>query len=150
MLPQPNLLAAHVCSGSNTVVQCYRERLTSESSESWQRLVHDATSFMTECYGKYNSTTMTAVRRRLWKGKFCRANNYCFCTKASVTTPTGETFQLNAKPSHFQACIWRHARESRLPLLDQLEHGLIWDTVNTILTPVMWSAGCHLHLTTYR
>ena len=27
------------------------------------------------------------------------------------------------------------------PLLDQLGHGWIWDTVNTILTPVMWPAG---------
>ena len=96
---------------------------------------------MAECYGEYKSTTMTAVRRRVWKGKICSANNYCFCTKASVTTPTRETFQLNAKPSHFQACIWRHARESRVPLLDQLEHGWIWDTVNTILTPVMLPAG---------
>ena len=82
---------------------------------------------------------MTAVRRRMWKGKICSANNYCFCAKASVTT--GASFLLNAKPSHFQACIWRHARESRPPLLDQLEHGWIWDTVNTILTHVMWSAG---------
>ena len=94
--------------------------------------------------------TMTAGRRRMWKGKIGSANNYCFCAKASVPPPTGESFLFNAKPSHFQACIWRHARESRPPLLDQLEHGWIWDTVNTILTPVMWPGGCHLHLTTYR
>ena len=96
---------------------------------------------MSECYGEYKSTTMTAVRRSVWKGKIGSANNHCFCAKASVTTPTGESFLLNAKPSHFQACIWRSARESRPPLLDQLEHGWIWDTVSTILTPVMWPAG---------
>ena len=68
---------------------------------------------MTECYGEYKSTTMTAVRRRVWKGKIGGASNYCFCARASVTTPTSESFLLNAKPSHFQEGIWRHARESR-------------------------------------
>ncbi len=32
--------------------------------------------------------TMTAGRRRMWKGKIGSANNYCFSVKASVTTPT--------------------------------------------------------------
>ena len=96
---------------------------------------------MAECNGEYKYTTRNAVRRRVWKGKIDSANNYCFCAKASVKIPTGGSFLLNAKPSHFQACIWRQACESRPPLLEQLEHGWIWDTVNTILTPVMWPAG---------
>ena len=59
----------------------------------------------------------------------------------SHNPPTGESCLLNAKPSHFQACMWRHAYESRPPLLDLFEHGWIRDTVNKILTPVMLLTG---------
>ena len=43
-------------------------------SASDARVVQEATSFMAACYGENKSTTMTAVHRRVWKGKTGRAN----------------------------------------------------------------------------
>ena len=43
-------------------------------SASDAEVVQEATSFMTACYGENKSTTMTAVRRRVWKGKTGSAN----------------------------------------------------------------------------
>ena len=82
------------------------------------------------------STTMTAVRRRVWKGKTGRAN-IVSAPKLQSLPPTDESFLLNAKRSHFQACIWRHADESSPPSLDPLEHGWMRDTVTKVLTHVM-------------
>ena len=86
-----------------------RERQTSESSESWHTLpsistvsasdaevVQEATSFMAACYGENKSTAMTAVRRRVWKGKTGRAN-IVYAPKLQSLPPTDESFLLNAK-----------------------------------------------------
>ena len=43
-------------------------------SASDAEVVQEATSFMAACYGENKSTTMTAVRRRVWKGKTGRAS----------------------------------------------------------------------------
>ena len=93
---------------------------------------------MAACYGENKSTTMTAVRPTVWKGQTGRAN-IVSAPKASVTPPlpTDESYLLNAKRCHFQACMWRHADESSPPLLVPLEHGWMRDTVSKVLTPVM-------------
>ena len=85
----PNLLAAHALSGCDTVAQCWgvgkgkvvnvlKAGHTLPSigtvSASEAEVVQEATSFMAACYGENKSTTMTAVRRRVWKGKTGRAN----------------------------------------------------------------------------
>ena len=80
---------------------------------------------------------MTAVRRRVWKGKTGRANIVSAPKLQSLPPTADESFLLNAKRSHLQACIWRHADESSPPSLDPLEHGWMRDTVNKLLTPVM-------------
>ena len=98
-------------------------------SASKAEVVQEVTSLIAACYGENKSTAMTAARRRVWKGKNGRANNKLLL------------FLFNAKPSHFQACIWRHACDSRPPRLDPIEHGWIRDTVNTILTPVKLPTG---------
>ena len=105
-------------------------------SASDAEVVQEATSFMAACYGENKSTTMTAVRRRVWKGKTGRAN-IVSAPKLQSLPPTDESFLLNAKRSHFQACIWGHADESSPPSLDPLEHGWMRDTVTKVLTPVM-------------
>ena len=147
----PNLLAAHALSGCDTVAQCWgvgKGKLVKvlkaghtlpsigTVSASDAEVVQEATSFMAACYGENKSTTMTAVRRRVWKGKTGRAN-IVSAPKLQSLPPTDESFLLNAKRSHFQACIWRHADESSPPSLDPLEHGWMRDTVTKVLTPVM-------------
>ena len=125
----PNILAAHALSGCDTVAQCWgvgkgnvvkvlKAGHTLPSigtvSASEAEVVQEATSFVAAFYGENKSTTMTAVRRRVWKGKTGRANIVSAPTLQSLP-PTDESFLLNAKRSHFQACIWRHADESSPP-----------------------------------
>ena len=91
-------------------------------SASQAEVVQEATSFMAACNGETKSSNELCAsdggERIKWQSE------YCFRSKASVTTIRDESFRFNAtKRTQFQAYFWRHADESSRPLLDQFEHG---------------------------
>ena len=59
-------------------------------SASEAEVVQEATSFMASCYGDNKSTTVTTVRRRVWKGKTGRAN-IVSAPKLQSMPPTDES-----------------------------------------------------------
>ena len=101
----PHLLTAHALSGCDTVAQCWgvgkgkvvkvlKAGHTLPSigtvSASEAEVVQEATSFMASCYGDNKSTTVTTVRRRVWKGKTGRAN-IVSAPKLQSMPPTDES-----------------------------------------------------------
>ena len=57
--------------------------------------------------------------------------------KAECYGEIKSTTMTDAKRSHFQQCIWRHADESSPQLLGPLQNGWMRGTMNKILTDVM-------------
>ena len=95
-------------------------------------VIEQATLFMTACYGQ-KCDTMSNARLTAWAAK---------TDKGQVSTPrlcslppTTEAFVENVKRAHYQASIWRSAKEEDPPELDVEKYGWKKDDVNRSLVP---------------
>ena len=153
----PNLIAAHAISGCDTVA-CYygigkgKVLKTLKSGQTLSKLgdpeedmsdvVPEATAFMSACYGRPKSHSMSVTRQQMWVSKVGKSTKSV--PKLASLSPTTEAFRENVKRAHHQACVWRHAIDLDPPDMPPTDFGWLREETTQSLTPVTVPKGIAL------
>ena len=142
-----NLLPAHAISGCDTVASYFGVgkgtviKLLKEGYDlsaignvdsPLQNVIHQATCFISACYGMKNSTDMSNTRLLVWGKK--NGKGHSSSPNLSALPPTREAFIENVKRAHFQAMMWRDVNVDPRTLNPE-EFGWKKDENNKSLSP---------------
>jgi len=146
----PDILAAHVLSGcdtvphlwgigKSTVIKVLKKGCTLESLGNPNGDIEDitaaATVFAAKCYGSSVQGTMSDVRFDMWK-KTTAKKKLTAKPKLKALPPTTEAFKENVKRAHIQACVWNSVLSEDPPDMDPCNFGWSKDEPTKSLVPV--------------
>ena len=146
----PDLLAAHVLSGCDTVAYLWGvgkvtvlkvlssgKHLTKlgQLPVEMADVIDEATHFVAACYSSPDSADMTALRYSVWSTKM---SNPKLSSAPDLKTlpPTTAAFVEHVKRAHLQVAIWKAAMDADPPSLDPVQYGWSLDAASGILVPV--------------
>ena len=124
------ILPAHELSGCDTVASYFgivkatvlktlRSRhsliLLGAPGHSMESVIQQATSFIFDCYGQTNCSTMSETRLKVWLSKTGKGSS---TPKLCTLLPTIEAFKGNVKRAHHQALVWQSLQAPNQPELD--------------------------------
>ena len=143
-----NLLPVHAISGCDTVA-CYlgigKGRVIKRLKEGCdlsaignvlaplQQVIHQATRFISVCYGMKDSTDMSHTRLLVWGKK--NGKGHSSSPNLASLPPTREAVIENVKRAHFQTVLWRTINIDPRQLKPE-EFGWKMDTDNKSLSPI--------------
>jgi hypothetical protein len=120
-----------------------KDTLLGQFDASIESVIHQATAFMSACYGCSSSKSISETRFRLWASKTGSASS-SVPQKLCSLDPTNEAFAENVKRAYYQANVWRSLEMQDPPELDPELYRWVKDSTSKPLQRVTLPTGIQL------